>query len=423
MLRKSSDEYAAGRRVAELYAAEAAAVFRFAYHVCGNRADAEDLLQTAFLELHRFLLRGDEPANPRAWLVVVVKRRAFNLRRDRRDAPSDQLETLAGAIAEAPDASDQLAKVRATLWSLPEAQHQAFVLRHWSGLSYDEIASVLSTTPAAVESLLVRSRAAVMAEDGADEACIAVRERLCEGAPLAPLQMRHLDTCRRCSTARSRLAQATGIAAAMLLVPRAHVAQALASTIPGFTAKAAMAGAAGSAGSAGPGAAVAGAGKAGLVAKGAIAAVALVGTAGAIHSHVGRQGGSSGPAFHHAALIAPVAANSSGSHPKRDSTAGVSVGADTDAQRHHEDHRAGAGRTGEGGSTGSVTGGSDGSSVSSQGSDGQGPSDQGSGAQPSGGGGSGTDSSSDGSSSSQDSGGSSQGSSSDAATGGDNSQS
>ena len=33
------------------------------------------------------------------------------------------------------------------LWTLPEAQHQAFVLRHWSGLSQNEIAQVLDTTP------------------------------------------------------------------------------------------------------------------------------------------------------------------------------------------------------------------------------------------------------------------------------------
>ena len=44
------------------------------------------------------------------------------------------------------------------LWTLPEPQHHAFVLRHWSGLSQNEIADVLETTPSAVESLLGRAR-------------------------------------------------------------------------------------------------------------------------------------------------------------------------------------------------------------------------------------------------------------------------
>jgi uncharacterized membrane protein YgcG len=172
--------------------------------------------------------------------------------------------------------------VRATLWALPEAQHQAFVLRHWSGLSYEEIASVMETTPSAVESLLVRARAAVMSDHDTDDACVLVRQRLSTEQALAPTQVEHAETCRRCSQARSRLDQATGLAAAVALAPRAHVAQALAGAIPGFTAKAAMTGAAGS-GAAVPGAASAG--KAGLIAKGAVAAMAIAGTVGVVHTH------------------------------------------------------------------------------------------------------------------------------------------
>lgn len=401
-------------------------MFRFAYHMCGNREDAEDLVQTAFLELHRQLAHDAEPTNPGAWLAVVVKRRAFNLRRDRREAPSDQMESLAGAATDAPDAAEQLEKVRATLWSLPEAQHQAFVLRHWSGLSYEEIASVLDTTPAAVESLLVRARAAVMAEDGADEACVAVRARLCEGASLAPLQLRHLETCRRCSAAGSRLAGATSVAAAMLLVPRAHVAQALASTIPGFTAKAALVGAAGS-GTGASGAAVSGAGKVGLVAKGAIAAVALAGTAGAIHAHVGWPTGWSASRSHHPAPAASTSrdAGSFGArHASRSVPGGsIPVFAHLDPTRAKERNADAGDTSGSGGagdssgSDGGATGaGSDGGSGTTQGSDGQGSGDQGSGTQQSGGdgsgGGSGGGSSGDGSSGSQDSSSSQDGSSS-----------
>jgi RNA polymerase sigma-70 factor (ECF subfamily) len=422
-------ERAAGRRLAVLFAAESPAVFRFAYHVSGNREDAEDLVQTAFLELHRQLARGDEPANPRAWLVVVVKRRAFNLRRDRREAPSDRMETLAGSAGDAPDAVAQLATVRATLWSLPEAQHQAFVLRHWSGLSYEEIAGVLNTTPAAVESLLVRARAAVMAEDGADEACMAVRARLCEGASLAPPQLQHLETCRRCSAAGSRLATATGIAAAMLLVPRAHVAQALASTIPGFTAKAALGGAAAS-GAGTSGAAAAGAGKAGLAAKAAIAAVALAGTAGAVHSHLGWPAASPTRALDHPTPLAATSIGSTASvapdrsRPVPGGTVSIvdhrdPTGGDRTAGSGGGDARSSdGGATSSGSDGGTTTGGSDGGTSTTGGSGGQGTGDQGSGPQQSdggdsSGGGSGGDSSGDGTTQSQDS-----TSSSDTSTGG-----
>ena len=132
-------------------------MFAFALHLCGSREDAEDVVQTAYLHAFRALSSGERLVNPRAWLMVVVRRQVYNLWRARRET------ALADVAETAVEASDgevlaELRRVRMVLFSLPESQHQAFVLRHWSGLSNSEIAAVLNTSESAVETLLHRAR-------------------------------------------------------------------------------------------------------------------------------------------------------------------------------------------------------------------------------------------------------------------------
>lgn len=232
-MRRGRVDTDAGRELAGLYEEHSGPVFAFGLHLCGSRSDAEDLVQIAFLHAHRALLRGERLVNPRAWLITVVKRQAFNRWRDRREIPASESMTEPSA----PDhdsAVDELARVRLLLYSLPEAQHQAFVLRHWSGLSNREIAGVLDTSESSVESLLVRARAAIVASGPADEECVALRQRLTDNRDLTPAQSSHVARCRGCARAHQRLTRAAAAVVVLGLVPRAHVAQALASAVPGF---------------------------------------------------------------------------------------------------------------------------------------------------------------------------------------------
>ena len=229
-----------GAQLTELYREHSAAVYRFVFHLCGRREDAEDITQFAYLQAHRTLASGTVLEHPRAWLMTAAKRRWLTILRDRHDTPVDPTTLeLDGHREPSPDADQELRDVRANLWALPEQQHQAFVLRHWSGLSYHEIAEVLETTPAAVESLLVRARATLVRDREEAGECVGVRRALEADRGLTAQMREHLSGCVRCRTARTRLAQVAGIAAVLALAPRQHVAEALASTVPGFSAGAA----------------------------------------------------------------------------------------------------------------------------------------------------------------------------------------
>jgi RNA polymerase sigma-70 factor (ECF subfamily) len=66
----------------DLYRRHVQAVFRFACHVTGDRATAEDLTSEAFLALYRNLASIDESLLP-GWLLTVVRNRARDLWRRR----------------------------------------------------------------------------------------------------------------------------------------------------------------------------------------------------------------------------------------------------------------------------------------------------------------------------------------------------
>ena len=186
-----------------------------------------------------------------------------------------------------PGEAEALAAVRSTLWALPESQHQAFVLRHWSGLSQDEIADVLDTTPGAVESLLIRARRTLLEDQNQVRSeCSRVRNRLVQALAPTSGEQSHIASCRRCRTAQARLLRASEFASALALVPHPWVAHAIGNAVPGFgTGSAAAAttvtGAAGSGGAGAGLTAASAAAKVGLIAKVSLAAATAVVALGA----------------------------------------------------------------------------------------------------------------------------------------------
>jgi RNA polymerase sigma factor (sigma-70 family) len=278
----------AAARLTSLYETHAADAFRYALHLTGRREDAEDVVQFVFLRAYGMLESGTELVNPRAWLIKATKHRSLNLIRDRRETPTAEAELPTGPQYDPdPAEAEALAEVRSTLWALPESQHHAFVLRHWSGLSQDEIADVLGTTPGAVESLLVRARTALLDDREQGTECAGVRRRLVQALAPTGGEDAHIRTCRRCRTAQARLLRASEFATAFALVPRPYVAHALAAVVPGFGAPAAAAAATtatGAGAGAGTGVATASsAAKVALATKIALATATAVVAVSAVH--------------------------------------------------------------------------------------------------------------------------------------------
>ncbi len=152
-------------------------VFSYAYYMLGEREEAEDVVQEAFLRLWRRGRLG-EPRQVEGWLVRVAHNLCLDARRRRRTRdrhllriePQD-LANLAATSAE-PDPERRLeldetrhAVLRA-LADLPPEARSVILMRYYLGLPIGEIARVLDTSEGAVKVRLHRIRRGLRDELG-----------------------------------------------------------------------------------------------------------------------------------------------------------------------------------------------------------------------------------------------------------------
>jgi RNA polymerase sigma factor (sigma-70 family) len=145
-----------------LYERHAAKLLSYCLHQLGSREEAEDAVQTTYMNAFRALGRGIVPEAESAWLFkiaenVCLSRRRSSWRRGRIESPSD-FEIIEEVIPGPSRQNDELIGIEDALASMPEQQRRAILLREWQGLSYREIAEELEVTQSAVETLIFRAR-------------------------------------------------------------------------------------------------------------------------------------------------------------------------------------------------------------------------------------------------------------------------
>lgn len=144
---------------------------RYALVLARNHADADDLLQEAFLRAHEGRATLD-PARPlRGWLMSILHN-AFIDGKRRQNARTRREADFAGFIDTQVPASQEMAvrldQVRAAFFQLPAEQREALHLIAVEEMSYAEAAAFLHIPQGTLMSRLARARAALRAfEDGA----------------------------------------------------------------------------------------------------------------------------------------------------------------------------------------------------------------------------------------------------------------
>ena len=134
------------------------------YAVCrrlaGNDADAADAAQEALLAVSRGLGRFDGRSSFATWSYRVATNACLDelRRRQRRAADALPAELAGGRRDPVGDGITARLDVDAALGALPEDFRVPVVLRDQAGLSYDEIALVLSIPPGTVRSRIARGR-------------------------------------------------------------------------------------------------------------------------------------------------------------------------------------------------------------------------------------------------------------------------
>jgi RNA polymerase sigma-70 factor, ECF subfamily len=167
-LETAVDRVLSGDRAAfqQIVDATSQKLVRLGARIMGNQADAEDVVQEAYVKAYRALTAGDfeRRSSASTWLYRIVVNGAIDAKRTRtrRHETSDDVQVEPGwdgaAFAEARLA---LTEVDEWLDALPTEQRAALVLQSMEGLNNSEIAQVLGVSEGAVEQRLVRARTAL----------------------------------------------------------------------------------------------------------------------------------------------------------------------------------------------------------------------------------------------------------------------
>jgi RNA polymerase sigma-70 factor (ECF subfamily) len=147
------------------------AVYNLCYRMLGERTEAEDSAQEAFLRAYLNLDRYDPARSFKTWLLSIASNYCIDrLRRRRLQWMSLDDEPVADRIAlnsDEPEPEDETLNrerskaIQALLNELSPEYRAAVVLRYWYDYSYAEIADIMDTTESAVKSRLFRARQAL----------------------------------------------------------------------------------------------------------------------------------------------------------------------------------------------------------------------------------------------------------------------
>jgi len=129
-------------------------LFRVAYRITGNEADADDVVQEAFLRGYRKLEGFESRANFGTWIYRIAVHCALDKVQHRRRVEAN----LAGRVGDTNDPElDQLQVADAALHSLTATERTAFVLRHMEDRTTAEIGAALGIEPNAAKQAVFRA--------------------------------------------------------------------------------------------------------------------------------------------------------------------------------------------------------------------------------------------------------------------------
>lgn len=138
-------------------------VVNIVYHMCSDNALAEDAAQEAFIRAWVKLPSFRLDSSLRNWLYRIALNAALDVlrRKSERFSADGEMQRLPDE-ALGPEAAliekEQAAYIQQALRSLPQASRSVLVLREYSGLSYEEIATVLEIPIGTVMSRLNYAR-------------------------------------------------------------------------------------------------------------------------------------------------------------------------------------------------------------------------------------------------------------------------
>lgn len=159
-------QHATERVLAGLVEQYAPTLYRVAFSVLRNAADAEDAVQEAFVRVLRHRDTLDEVRDQRVWLIRIVWNIVLDRKRRAKTRPeTDDVADLARVLPasglsadERAAAAQHHAQILQLVEKLPAKEREVLILSAFEELNSVEIAEVLGITESSVRSRLFRAR-------------------------------------------------------------------------------------------------------------------------------------------------------------------------------------------------------------------------------------------------------------------------
>lgn len=140
--------------------AQAPALRAFAWSLCRNSADADDLVQDTLVKAWAARDRFEAGTNLRAWLFTILRNTWFSaVAKRKREVADEDGKHAAGLSAEAAqDWAMEMDALRIALDKLPPEHREAIVMVGAAGLSYEEAAEIAGCALGTIKSRVNRAR-------------------------------------------------------------------------------------------------------------------------------------------------------------------------------------------------------------------------------------------------------------------------
>ena len=195
------------RAFAAVYERYHQTLYRYCRSIVRDDADAQDALQSTFTRALSALQRGQRSAPLRPWLFRIAHNEAISvLRRRRRGEESLAAASLPVAASAEEQAGERarIAVLLSDLAALPDRARSALVMRELSGLSHEDIAIALDTTPGAAKQAIFEARRGLQEfAEGRAMPCAEVCRAISDGDRRVIRGRRvraHLRDCASCAT-------------------------------------------------------------------------------------------------------------------------------------------------------------------------------------------------------------------------------
>ncbi len=139
-------------------------LFRLAYRMTGHEQDAEDVVQDTFLRAYNNLERFDGRASFGSWLYRIAANSSLDLLRSRKRTSESDIDDPLNSPRSTNPSPERLAmsgevreRLAEAMQELSPTERTAFVLRHFEGLSIEDVSRALECQTSAAKHSVFRA--------------------------------------------------------------------------------------------------------------------------------------------------------------------------------------------------------------------------------------------------------------------------